>query len=479
MSIRRTKIVATVGPACQNVDTLAAMIQAGVNVFRLNMAHGDIPTHTLMVERIRQAAEQARRPIGLLADLAGPKLRLGKLTGEGIQCEPGDTLFLRRGREASRPNELVSEYESLLDEIGEGDRIIIGDGTIALEVTEAKSEEAQLRVLDGGAIRSRQGLALPHTRLSIKTLRPVDYEHAQWAAELNLDYVSLSFVRSPADIEELRSHLEGCQATAGIIAKIEKRESLDCLDEIIKAADGIMVARGDLGLEIDIASTAVVQKEIIARCQAHQKPVIVATQMLESMHHSKRPTRAEVSDVSNAILDGADACMLSGETAVGKYPVDTVKMMSNIQQEAEPLSPGMDLATRGSNFEEMELTESVLQGAAHVARSIHSKIVAIATKTGSPAIIKSKLRDRTPTLCITDSRSIHGQACLWWGVTPWYVESLDREGELFQAIHDWNGWTHLLDKNDQIVIVSDRLVYPAGHDSILVYELSDRPPSAS
>ncbi|MEC7429441.1 MAG: pyruvate kinase, partial [Planctomycetota bacterium] len=282
MSIRRTKIVATVGPACQNVDTLAAMIQAGVNVFRLNMAHGDIPTHTFMVERIRQAAEQARRPIGLLADLAGPKLRLGKLTGEGIQCESGDTLFLRRGREASRPNELVSEYELLLDEIGEGDRIIIGDGTISLEVIEAKGEEAQLRVIDGGVIRSRQGLALPHTRLSIKTLRPADYEHARWAAEMKLDYVSLSFVRSPTDIEELRGHLEDCQATAAIIAKIEKRESIDCLDEIIEAADGIMVARGDLGLEIDIASTAVVQKKIIARCQAHQKPVIVATQMLES-----------------------------------------------------------------------------------------------------------------------------------------------------------------------------------------------------
>ena len=479
MSIRRTKIVATVGPACQNVDTLAAMIQAGVNVFRLNMAHGDIQTHTFMVEQIRQAAEQARRPIGLLADLAGPKLRLGKLTGEGIQCVSGDTLFLRRGREASRPNELVSEYELLLDEIGEGDRIIIGDGTISLEVIEAKGEEAQLRVIDGGAIRSRQGLALPHTRLSIKTLRPADYEHARWAAEMKLDYVSLSFVRSATDIEELRGHLEDCQATAAIIAKIEKRESIDCLDEIIEAADGIMVARGDLGLEIDIASTAVVQKKIIARCQAHQKPVIVATQMLESMHHAKRPTRAEVSDVSNAILDGADACMLSGETAVGKYPVDTVRMMASIQQEAEPLSPGMDLVSRDDHSQEMGLTESVLQGAAHIARTIDSKIVAVATKTGSPAIIKSKLRNKTPTLCITDSRAIHGQACLWWGVTPWYVESLDREGELFQAIHDWNEWTHLLGKNDRIVIVSDRLVYPAGHDSILVYEFSDLPPSNS
>ena len=178
---------------------------------------------------------------------------------------------------------------------------------------------------------------------------------------------------------------------------------------------------------------------------------------------------------------GSEMCIRdrSGETAVGKYPVDTVRMMASIQQEAEPLSPGKDLASRDDHSQEMGLTESVLQGAAHVARSIDSKIVAVATKTGSPAIIKSKLRNKTPTLCITDSKAIHGQACLWWGVTPWYVESLDREGELFQAIHDWNEWTHLLGKNDRIVIVSDRLVYPAGHDSILVYEFSDLPPSTS
>lgn len=477
MPTRRTKIVATVGPACQEIEILAQLIQAGANVFRLNMAHGDIESHTLMVERIRKAAEQAKRPVGILADLAGPKLRLGRLAEGEIECESGDTLLLRRGRETSQPNELVSEYENLLDEIKLGDKVIIGDGTIGLEVAETNRDEATLTVIDGGTIRSRQGLALPHTRLSIQTIGAADYEHATWAAEQKLDFVSLSFVRSPDDLKELRRHLDSCQAQAAIIAKIEKRESLDCLDEIVAEADGIMVARGDLGLEIDIASTAVVQKKIIALCHRYQKPVIVATQMLESMHNAKRPTRAEVSDVSNAILDGADACMLSGETAVGKYPVDAVKMMARIQEEAEPLSPGMILQPKDQQRSQIDLTESIVEGAAHVARSIDSKIVVIATKTGEPAIIKSKLRDRTPTLCITDSKTVHGQACLWWGVTPWHVERLDWEQELFKAIQDWNGWTHLLEPHDRVVVVSDRLVFPAGHDSILVYELPDSPPS--
>jgi pyruvate kinase len=473
MPTRRTKIVATVGPACQETETLAQLIQAGVNVFRLNMAHGDIASHTLMVKLIREAAERARRPIGILADLAGPKLRLGQLADQEIECETGDTLMLRRGRKATQSHELVSEYENLLDEIQPGDKIIVGDGTICLEVAQTNRDEATLSVIDGGTIRSRQGLALPHTRLSVQTIGAADYEHATWAAEQDLDFVSLSFVRSPDDLRELRRHLTACNSQAAIIAKIEKRESLDCLDEIVEEADAIMVARGDLGLEIDIASTAVVQKKIIALCHRYQKPVIVATQMLESMHNAKRPTRAEVSDVSNAILDGADACMLSGETAVGKYPVDAVRMMARIQEEAEPLAPGMILQQKVHQRPESNLTESILEGAAHVARSIESKIVVIATKTGEPAIIKSKLRDRTPTLCITDSKTVHGQACLWWGVTPWRVDNLDWEQELFKAINDWNKWTHLLEPNDRVVIVSDRLVFPAGHDSILVYELPD------
>lgn len=466
---RRTKIIATVGPACDSVDTLRELILAGVNVFRLNMAHGNLDSHSSRVYRIREASEAAGLPVGILADLAGPKLRLGKLAADSLECVPGNILTLRRGAVAESPSEIVSEYEALLDEIQAGDRIIIGDGTVALEVVESDTNQARCCVVDGGTIRSRQGIALPHTRLSIQTIGPADYAHAEWATILNLDYVSLSFVRNAQDIHQLREYLASKGSRAMIIAKIEKRESLDALDEIVKAADGIMVARGDLGLEVDIATTAIVQKRIIATCRIENKPVIVATQMLESMHSSKRPTRAEVSDVSNAILDGADACMLSGETAVGQYPVDSVSMMSRILGETEALVPDSVLVPDPARRD--DITEAVLQGATQISRGIRSKVIVVVTKSGRSAIVRSKLRDRTLSLCLTDSTRVIGQACLWWGVYPYPVASVENEGAIADAILAWNAKNGVLESGERVVVVSDRRAYPAGHDSILVQEI--------
>lgn len=468
---RRTKIIATVGPACDSVDTLRELILAGVNIFRLNMAHGNLNSHSSRVYRIREASVAAGLPVGILADLAGPKLRLGNLARDPMECHAGDMLTLKRGAQATAPNEIVSEYSALLDEIKAGDRIIIGDGTVALEVTEANAEQAECRVVDGGTIRSRQGIALPNTRLSIQTIGPSDYAHAEWATILNLDYVSLSFVRNAADIHQLRDYLKSKGSNALIVAKIEKRESLDALDEIVQAADGIMVARGDLGLEVDIATTAIVQKRIIGKCREHHKPVIVATQMLESMHTSKRPTRAEVSDVSNAILDGADACMLSGETAVGQYPVDAVLMMARILREAEALVPMSVLEPHPDPSRRGDITEAVLQGATQISRGIGSKVLVVVTKSGRSAVIRSKLRDRTITLCLTDSERVIGQACLWWGVYPFAVASVENEGAIAEAIMNWNALNNVLESGERVVVVSDRRAYPAGHDSILVQEI--------
>ncbi|HRE99855.1 MAG TPA: pyruvate kinase, partial [Pirellulaceae bacterium] len=367
--------------------------------------------------------------------------------------------------------EIVSEYEALLDEIVPGDRIVIGDGTIAMEVVSKQDDSATCRVLDGGTIRSRQGIALPNTRLTIETIGPSDYAHADWAAAKGLDYVSLSFVRQAEDLRKLRLHLQKANSKAAIIAKIEKRESLDLLDEIVSEADGIMVARGDLGLEVDIATTAVVQKRIIDVCRRLHRPVIVATQMLESMHEAKRPTRAEVSDVSNAILDGADACMLSGETAVGKYPEESVRMMARILKEAEGLALETSLAVPMRSGRQEDITEAVLQGATQISRGIGSNVVVVVTRSGRSAILKSKHRDRIPTLCITDAPPVVGQACLWWGVTPLLVDSIENEWSLFNAILEWNRRSGQLSSGDRIVVVSDRRAYPAGHDSILVQQI--------
>ncbi|MCA9104225.1 MAG: pyruvate kinase [Planctomycetales bacterium] len=468
---RRTKIIATVGPACDSVEMLQKLIVAGVNIFRLNMAHGDLSSHSSRVYRIREAAEASGMPVGILADLAGPKLRLGRLAVDALECQAGDELLLTRGKVTTEPNVLVSEYEALLDEIQAGDRIIIGDGTVALEVRSSNSQQAECVVVDGGTIRGRQGIALPNTRLSIETIGPKDYEHADWATILNLDYVSLSFVRNQEDIHQLRQFLKSKGSHAAIIAKIEKRESLDVLDEIVQAADGIMVARGDLGLEVDIATTAVVQKRIIDSCRVENKPVIVATQMLESMHHAKRPTRAEVSDVSNAILDGTDACMLSGETAVGQYPEDAVKMMSRIISEAERLVPESILKARPDKSRHGDITEAVLQGATQISRGIGSQVVVVVTKSGRSAMLRSKLRDKTTTLCLTDSDKVAGQACLWWGVYPFHIDSVEDEGAISAAISKWNDMAGVINSGDRVVIVSDRRAYPQGHDSILVLEI--------
>lgn len=471
--IKRAKIVATIGPAGDPPQVLADLIRSGVNIFRINLAHGDMETHTRRVQAIRAASKQLGLPVGILADLAGPKLRLGKILNDSVNLTTGENLVLARGATTDQPSTIVTEYPYLLDELKKGDMIVIGDGGVSLVVEEVSPERAICKVVDEGTIRSRQGIALPNTRLRIETLSEQDYEHARWASEQKLDFVSISFVRTPEDITGLRAFLTKCNSQAAIIAKIEKRESLNCLEEIVEASDGVMVARGDLGLEVDIATTAVVQKRIVQTCMKHHKPVIVATQMLESMHTTKRPTRAEVADVTNAVLDGADACMLSGETAVGKYPVDSVRMMARIQSEAERLlqmNPGLGA---WNYFDESDdVTQAVVQGASQIAKLIRAKLIVVASQNGRAATLMAKLRTMIPTVYVTDSEEHEGHATLWWGVDPMLVDSIESEGLLIEAIHRWNSQKKYLEKGDRIILLTDVRSFPSGHDSILVYEFN-------
>jgi len=333
----RTKVVATVGPACSRADQLAELVEVGVDVFRLNMAHGSLGEHAELIETIRQVSEELSRPVAILVDLAGPKIRLGELAGGEIECAEGAEFRFIRGDLAKEPNELVSTYAKLVDELEVGNRVMLADGTVSMLVEERDPDFARCRVVQSGVIRSRQGINLPGTKLSVPGMTKRDCQHAVWAAESGVDFVSLSFVRSAGDVQALQAMLRACGSQAKVIAKIEKPEALEHLEEIIDAADGAMVARGDLGVEIDIARVPLAQKRIIAMCNAMQKPVITATQMLDSMQHSRFPTRAEATDVANAILDGTDACMLSGETAIGEYPRQTVEMMRRIALETEQL----------------------------------------------------------------------------------------------------------------------------------------------
>ncbi|MEN6494048.1 MAG: pyruvate kinase, partial [Thermoguttaceae bacterium] len=331
----QTKIVATVGPACDTVEALIDLIRAGVDVFRLNTAHGGRQALTERLERIREASRTLRQPVGVLVDLAGPKMRLGELPGGQLQCIQGQRLRFIRGREPATPSELTTTYAPLVDELSPGDRVMLADGTVSLVVEEKGQDHAECRVVQPGLIRSRQGVNLPGVKLSAPSMDENDRENAVWAAQNGIDFLGLSFVRTANDIVQLKSLLRAEKAETQVIAKIEKPEALEHLRTIVDAADGVMVARGDLGVEIDIARIGVVQKEIVALCNGLHKPVIIATQMLDSMQHSRLPTRAEVTDVANAVYEETDAVMLSGETSVGRYPERCMAALDRISRRIE------------------------------------------------------------------------------------------------------------------------------------------------
>ena len=465
----RTKTVATVGPACSRLQDLIELIQNGVNIFRLNMAHGERAHHEAAIENIRAAAEQTGTPIGILIDLAGPKIRLGQLAKDPIKLKTGREVTFVQGTQTSNKNELVSLYKPLINEVSPGDAIVLADGIARLEVVSKSADTVTCKVVDGGLIRSRQGINLPGTNLSVPALGKPDIDNAIWAAGQGVDFVSLSFVRNADEIKDLKKLLKEHSSTAVTVAKIEKREALDNLESIIREAGAIMVARGDLGVEIDIEKTPLAQKRIIKTCLSLRKPVIVATQMLESMHTTKQPTRAEVSDVANAILDGADACMLSGETAIGEYPVEAVAMMQRIMHETEQMFDGRSSRmTAHDKPSGWKISDAVVFGSAQIARRVGAKMVVISTITGEAALMKSKQRDFIPTICISDNPEVYRRMSLYWGVTPVLAPQTMTPENMHQFIDDWAKENAGGKVGDPLVIVCDTELVRGVHDTVMV-----------
>lgn len=469
----RTKIIATLGPACDDEATLIELLAAGADVFRLNTAHGDEEDIRRLVARIRHVGEQINRPIGILVDLAGPKIRLGQLAEEPLRCAEAQQFTLVRGETARGPAELTSNYESLIDELNEGDRVMLADGTVGMMVIEKTADTATLAVLAPGEIRSRQGINLPGAKLSIQSPTPRDLEFARLAAELNVELVSLSFVRAPAEIARLRNELEEAGSRAMIVAKIEKPEALEQLDAIVEAADAVMVARGDLGVEIDVAEIAAVQKRIIATCTHMRRPVIVATQMLESMRTARLPTRAEATDVANAILDGADACMLSGETAIGERPRDVVEMMNRIAQATEPLMAHQrpaDLTPRPGDAVR-DITLATVHGASQIASQLGAKLVVVATRSGATAIARAKQRDFVRSVGVSNDPLTLGKLCLLWGITPLSDAPVDNNLALMEYIDEWGKREGTLAPGDRVIHVSGTGLLDIVHDQVIVHEV--------
>lgn len=478
----RTKIVATIGPKSRDPETLAALIRAGADVFRLNMAHGGPEVQQENVDNIRAVSEKLDRPTGILVDLAGPKIRLGEVAQDCVFCEAdAEFWFVEWGKQAA-DNEFTSTYRPLIRELSVGDTVMLADGTVSMVVVEKQKDRIRTRVVQRGDIRSRQGINLPGVKLSAPAISVDDHQHALWAAGAGADYVSLSFVRAPDEVKALKDILRSSGSEASVVAKIEKSEALDRLDEVVAASDAVMVARGDLGVEIDVARMPIEQKRIIRTCHRFQRPVIIATQMLDSMHDSLRPKRAEVTDVANAVIDGGDACMLSGETAIGQYPVETVAMMNRICLATESSMADDPPKTDNENPAPTlnPITRAVVHGAGEMAHNLKAKLVIVASHSGRTALGLSQQRSFVPTIGVSTSDQTLRQMCLYWGVTPLREAPAEDMQALIRHADSWACRVGLASKGDRIVIVggSHLTAGPAGdvtssgvHDIVIVHEV--------
>ena len=474
----KTKIIATVGPACATLDCLRDLVTAGVDVFRLNFAHGTHDWMRRIVNSVRQVSAELKRPIAVLGDLAGPKVRLGPLPDEGLDCREGERYHFAREPDPDDRNTLTCTYDQLVDDLRPGDQILLADGTVGMRVVEKHLSEGRLvcEVERPGVIRSRQGLNLPGVMLGTPSLTEKDRRDLAWAVEHELDYVGLSFVRSADDIRGLRAAIQehGPATPPHVVAKIERMEAVGEIEAILDETDAVMIARGDLGVEVDVARVPALQKRIVRLCNQHRIPVITATQMLDSMQTNESPTRAEASDVANAVLDGSDAVMLSGETAVGRHPVRAVAMMSRIVHEAERLvrsSRTGDTESR-PRTRALLVTEAVTLGAGTAAEHLDADLIVVATHSGRTAMALSKQRSRVPILALTDRPDTARRMCLYWGVTPLETNVVDgTPKQMLDFVVAWGRQERALHSGSRLVLVGSSNWSDEGHDLMLVHAI--------
>ena len=449
----RTKIIATIGPGSESPAAITALIDAGVDVFRLNFSHGTIETHAAVFGRIAGARQAAGLPVAVMADLCGPKIRLGVIEGGGFTIRPGDRVALDADATSGSPKRVGVNRPQLMGEVKEGHRILIDDGNVELRVEGVTPSALNCICVIGGRLSDRKGMNFPDSDLAVSTLTAKDLSDLKWIVGQEFDYVALSFVRSAADIAELRKQLPA-GSPIQIVAKIETRHATRCLDEIIGAADAVMVARGDLAVEVDLATVPLIQKDIARRCRIAGKPMIVATQMLQSMVERPTPTRAEVSDVANAILDEADCVMLSAETAVGPYALEAVRMMGRIAQKTEAfpkLEPGAAILSPQTRA----VTTAVGHGASVLCRELGVKLVAVWTESGRTARLLSKHRVPATIVGLSADAAICRRTAMYYGVRPM---QLWRNGDNDEMLRELDGAL----KAAGLAVSGDRIIVVAG-----------------
>ena len=468
--MRRTKIVCTIGPASSSVEQLDRLVAAGMDVARLNFSHGTHAEHAAVLRRIREGEERWGRPVAILQDLQGPKIRLGTF-GEGggrrVDLEPGRPFALsRRPCVGTVERAYVAPPESLR-EVKVGDQVLMDDGNIQLRVEETTPDEVRCRVVAGGRISDHKGLSLPRVALPVSCLTAKDREDLQFGIEQGVDFVAISFVRSADDIAEVRGFLAEQGASLPIVAKLERQEVMQNLPGILATVDAVMVARGDLGVDVPLEEVPHIQKEIIRQARVTKVPVIVATQMLESMVTHLRPTRAEVSDVATAIFDGADAIMLSAETATGRYPTEAVEVMSRIAVRAEQAVRAQEPVRRRRTDEHVGFPEAVSHAAAMAANALNARAIVAFTQSGFSARLISHQRPDVPIIAFTPVAEVRRRLALSWGVTSRLIRKVETTDEMVDEIESALLGDGSVGADDVIVIISGAPMWVTGTTNLM------------
>ncbi len=471
-SVRRTKIVATIGPATSSPEMLKAIIEAGATTLRLNFSHGNHTDHQRNIRLIRQTAFELNRPVAILQDLQGPKIRLGKFENGSVVLAKGDRFTLTNRPIIGTQEISCVTYDYLADEVPLGARILLDDGRVEMQVEEINREKGDLhcRLTVGGSLSNNKGVNFPGVYLSVKAMTDKDREDLMFGLDQGVDWVALSFVRNPLDMIEIKELISSTGKQVPVIAKIEKHEAIEQMEAVLALCDGVMVARGDLGVELPAEDVPVLQKRLITTANRLGIPIITATQMLDSMVNNPRPTRAEVSDVANAILDGTDAVMLSNETAVGKYPIEAVATMARIAERIEQ-EESLNTNARQARDSRRSIPNAISQAVGQIAEQLGAAAIMTLTQTGATARNVSKFRPQTPILAVTPHVNVARQLQLVWGVKPLLVLELPSTGQTFQAAINVAQEHQLLSEGDLVVMTAGTLQGVSGSTDLIKVEV--------
>ncbi len=450
---RNSKIVCTLGPACNSPEQIRRVLRAGARIFRFNFSHGTHESHTQSLQHLRSEAFKLNVPIAIMQDLCGPKIRISYVRGEPLETQENQQLKLTtQGRLARLESQvdLATTYEPLLDDVKVGNVLLINDGRVELQVEEKQKDYLNCRVRRAGPILLGKGLNMPGVALSTPSITAKDWSDLEWGVTHEVDFVALSFVRHPDDLLQIHQFLDEKECSAKVISKIERPEAIERIHEIIQHSDGLMVARGDLGLETDFAEVPILQKKLIELCRYHAKPVITATQMLDSMVSQPTPTRAEVSDVANAILDGSDAIMLSNETAAGRFPVEAVQVLDRIGRSSESR-----FKTNSISHWTHDLSDAaaLTEAAARMAMRMNAKRIVVYTQTGNTARLMARYRLQTPIIAVTSSAQVQRQLVLSYGVRPFLIPEIQDMTQLLQKMNELALELAWGQHGDQLVVV--------------------------